>query len=251
MPLRGCLVALALGVCASGCASYTALSQGSRGEIERDLTRAHPRRFLKLSFYVTPFFGNEQARLLTAVPPDEVRLLNSPSGKPMSPGEILRIVPVGTAVVIDRIAFPTSLAVASRMPTTPRTRTWVYLHVASHPGGPPLILVLPPNLKSSGQVKRALAQRLTERDPSTELQSWPESVRRAVRSKKALLDMTAEQLEAAWGYPERIAWQYVNGGRKGLWTWPSGNRTATLLDGRVSALTPQAAAPTSLSSASK
>jgi len=45
-----------------------------RTRLERDLTGKDRERFLRLSYYVTPFFGDATKRLLTAVPPDEVRI---------------------------------------------------------------------------------------------------------------------------------------------------------------------------------
>src|SRR5438105_99625 len=67
-------------------------------------------RYLKLSFYSTPFFGDAARKLLTPVPPAQVRLVESPDGSPLDPGEIERTFPAGTAVRIKHLEFPTARA---------------------------------------------------------------------------------------------------------------------------------------------
>ena len=46
-----CLLALS-------CASYTAMAPKEREQVEQTLTARESEQFLKLSYYVTPFFGD-------------------------------------------------------------------------------------------------------------------------------------------------------------------------------------------------
>src|SRR5262245_7045834 len=76
------LAFLAAGL-ALGCATYTRLPLEDRGSLERDLTGTHSEKYLRLSYYVTPFFGDASKKLLTPLPPEEVRLLRQPTGAPI------------------------------------------------------------------------------------------------------------------------------------------------------------------------
>ena len=51
------------------------------------------------------------------------------------------------------------------------------------------------------------------------------------------MEMPAEALEMAWGYPEVKKLSFEGQSRKELWRWPGGTRTATLVDGRVTEFT--------------
>lgn len=229
------LLCCALVLLASGCASYTALSPEDRGSLEQELTRPRP-AYLKLSFYVTPFFGDASKRLLTAVPPDEVRLLDNPNGTPINPGQPERILPAGTRVKILKVEFPTAFAVSERMVYTPRTQPWVYLQAEGDPGSTALILVLPPKLDTKDQFVSDLQLYVTDQDPEKVLAGFSEAVRRAVKQKNAVVDMPSQALEMAWGYPEHINTGFEGAVRREDWTWPGGSRVAHLSDGRVTAL---------------
>lgn len=218
---------------ASSCASYTALTEEQRGQIERELARSDRPEYLKLSYYVTPFFGDAGKKLLTPLPPQEVRLLDDTGGKPISPGDVETVLPAGTPIVIDKIEFPTSLAVTERIVYTPRTQPWVYLHVPGAAQGAPLILVLRPEMKSEADVRAELARYLTEQDPAPTIAQWSKSVQEAVSRKQALVDMPSQALEMAWGYPERIHREFQEVGRKEQWIYPGDKRKAVLLEGRV------------------
>src|SRR4051794_27185727 len=122
--MRSLLAALVAAALLSGCATYTALGSDDRASLERDLTGRQSERFLRLSYYVTPFFGDASKRLLTAVPPEQVRLLEQPNGSTVNPGPAERILPAGTRVRISRIEFPTPWAMTERVLYTPRTQPW-------------------------------------------------------------------------------------------------------------------------------
>ncbi len=76
--------ALAIGLSIASCAHYTSLSAEDRQGLERELTREQADRFLRLSYYVTPFFGDSSKRLLTPTPPGELHLIND-SGQRVRP----------------------------------------------------------------------------------------------------------------------------------------------------------------------
>ncbi len=194
-------------------------------------------RFLKLSYFSTPFFSDASKRLLTPVPPDQTRLLDNPDGSPISPGSVEAIFPAGTLVRIKKVEFPTAFVLAERVLYTPRTYPWVYLDVAGTPkNSPPYVLVLRPDAKNETEFLAELDRYLTKDDPATTLAGFSDGVRDAVKTKRAVVDMPAQALEMAWGYPEQKKITLEGTTRKETWTWPGGKRVAMLVDGRVSEL---------------
>jgi hypothetical protein len=230
-------LALAVGCAAlalSGCATaqaYVPAEEATR--LQRELAGRHT--FLAASMYVTPFFGDATHALLTPWPPDEVRLLENPDGSPIEPGPVELVLPVGTPVLVERVEFPSPATMAERVLYTPRSLIWVYLQARGSPRDRQLVLVLRPGLRSGDEVRAEIERSLASRDPSFKLEAWPEAVREAVRSKKAVLDMSREALEMAWGLPERIRIELKGTERVETWRWP-GSRAAVLTDGRVTSL---------------
>jgi hypothetical protein len=231
------LIAAVLFLClGSACASQVLIPPEERGAIERDLSGSNREKHLRLSYYVTPFFGDEGKRLLTPVPPDEVRLLNEPNGSPVSPGAVQKILPAGTKVRITKIEFPTSFVMAERILYTPRHQPWVYLQADGEPKEKPLILVLRPKIRNQKEFMAELERYLSNTDLSELFSSWSDTVRDAVKSKMAIADMPAEALEMAWGYPERKKIALEETGRSETWIYADGKKTAVLIDGRVNRL---------------
>ncbi len=194
-------------------------------------------RYLKLSFFSTPFFSDATKRLLTPVTPDQTRLLDNPDGTPINPGPVETIFPAGTLVRIKKVEFPTAFVLAERVLYTPRTYPWVYLDVAGTPkGSPPYVLVLRPDAKDETEFIAELERYLTKDDPAQTLASFGDAVRDGVKSKRAIVDMPAQALEMAWGYPEQKKIVLEGSNRKETWTWPGGKRVAVLVDGKVTEL---------------
>ncbi len=229
---RGGWVLLALCGCAT--AQVTVPSEQS-SSIERELRGEQ--RFLKVSMYATPFFGDTTRRLLTPVPPDEVRLLDNTDGTPMSPGAVEQIVPAGTPVRITDVEFPTAVTMAQRMLFTPRTLVWVRVEIATLRSNRPFVLVLRPGLRTADEVRAEVARSLSRDDLKPRLDALPDPAREAVRTKTAVVDMSAEALEMAWGWPEARRIELVGTSRHELWSWPN-KRSATLVDGRVTEVRP-------------
>jgi hypothetical protein len=215
---------------ASACASYATIPVEDRRLLERDLQAD---RFLRLSFYVTPFFGDTSKKLLTTVPPEDVRVMTSPRGEPVNPGPVESILRAGTKIRITKVEFPTAFAVAERPLQTPRTQPWIYLHPVGRPNDPPLILVLRPQIRASAEFEAEVERYLSHADLSFTLSRWPETVQQAVRTKTAIIDMPAEALEMAWGYPEKKRVSFVNAVKSEQWLYSGERRQAYLVEGRI------------------
>jgi hypothetical protein len=232
-PLALRWAALSLAVVLGGCASHTQVAPEVRARVERDLTGRDSTKFLKLSYFVTPFFGDASKRLLTAVPPDEVRLLNHPDGRPVNPGPVEKILPAGRKVRITRVEFPTSWVVMERIPYTPRHQPWVYLEVEDEPKGQTFILPISPELTNHDDLVAEVGRFLADQDPSGILEAFSDSVRDAVRTKTAVTDMPKEALQMAWGYPELIRKDRDGDQLKETWVYPGRKRIAHVVDGRL------------------
>jgi hypothetical protein len=233
-------LALAFAALSSGCA--TAVKQlplEQRGSLERTLTGQE--RFLALSFYVTPFFGDSTLRLLTAWPPDEVRLLDSVAGRPINPGPVEAVLPAGSRARILKIEFPSALVQAGRVLLTPRSSTWVYLDVALatdrvRPADTvPLVLVLGNTLGSEVEVLAELERSLSVRDLAPQLAQFSPQVREAIAKKATLPEMPTDAVLMAWGPPESRNITRDGEQRRETWVWPGGKRRLVIKDGRVEA----------------
>src|SRR5687767_8630077 len=115
--IRTAILTVALAACAT---NQSIVPPEQRASLKRSLEGQD--RYLKLSFYATPFFGDSTKRLLTPVPPDQVRLLEETDGTPINPGAIEATFPAGTEVRIRALDFPTAIAQTERVLVTPRTQ---------------------------------------------------------------------------------------------------------------------------------
>jgi hypothetical protein len=226
-------VLLAAALVAVGCQSHTQMPAPERAALERELTGREAEKFLRLSYYVVPFFGDASKRLLSHLPPDELRMLNHPDGTPVNPGEPEGILPAGRRVRIQKVEFPTSWVVTERIPYTPRTQPWVYLQIQGAPAAYPYVLVLRQGIQTHEEFLTELGRYLSDRDPSATLQGFGERVQEAVKTKTAIPDMPQEALEMAWGYPELIKKELDGDTRRETWAYPGRKRQAHLVDGRV------------------
>ena len=123
-------------------------------------------RSMKVSFFVTPFFGDASKKLLSPVQPDELRILENTDGTPMHPGAVEAVFPAGTLVRIKRVEFPSAFTLTERMLVTPRTLVWLYLDVGGTPKtAPPYVLVLRPGIKDEtefmSEVERYLGKEVS------------------------------------------------------------------------------------------
>lgn len=245
------LLAVLVALVAAGCKSHTQIAPEDRASLEQTLTGHEADRYLRLSMYTTPFFGDASKRLLTPYPPEDVLLLNDTSGKTVSPGAIEATLPAGAKVHIRQVEFPTAWVVTERILYTPRTWPWVYVDVEGAPKGPPLVLVLRPNLKTREEFLAEVDRYLSAQDPAAQIGAFSEAVREAIRQKKTVPEMPAEALEMAWGYPEAIKRTLEGTVHNEEWIYPGGRRHAFLTEGRLVRVEEGAAPPSALSPGSK
>lgn len=225
-------------LCASGCATAAiSLPPDQAARVERALTGEE--RFLRVSMYSTPFFKDASKKLLTPVDPRLVRLLDNPDGTPVLPGAVEATWPVGTRARIVKVEYPSSWVMAERVLYTPRTLAWIYVDVAGAPrGGAPFVLVLRPGLRTEDEFRAELDRLLTRDDPRARLEAFSEGVREGVRTKTAAVEMPAEALEMAWGYPDARKIELDGAHRRETWSWAQGARVAVLTDGVVAEVYP-------------
>jgi hypothetical protein len=146
--------------------------------------------------------------------------------------------PAGTRVVILKVEFPSSWVMAERVLYTPRNLAWIYVDVAGSPRGMPFVLVLRPGIKTEDEFVAELDRLLTRDDPAARIASFSEGAREAIRTKNAVVEMPAEALEMAWGFPESRRIELDGTHRKETWSWAQGRRVAVLVDGAVTEVYP-------------
>ncbi|RKG97713.1 hypothetical protein D7Y13_40145 [Corallococcus praedator] len=222
-----------LAVVSVGCASATRMSPEDRASLDRSLSGPDAEQYLRVSSYLTPFFGDASKRLLTPYPPEDVRLLDDTSGRPISPGAIQATVPAGTRVRITKVEFPTAWVVTERVLYTPRSWPWVYVTVEGAPAGEQVVLVLPPNLDRPDAFRTELEKTLTPHSLKDQLAGFSAAVQEAVRTKKLVADMPADALRMAWGPPETVRRSLEGTARNEEWRYAGERRKAFLTDGRL------------------
>lgn len=217
----------------SGCISAQInLKPEDASKLERTLAGAD--RFLRVSLDVTPLFGDDTKKLLSPVPPEQVRLLENPNGTPVNPGKVEGIVVAGTPVRVVKVEFPSTFAMQERVLYTPRTLAWIYLDVGGTPkNAPPYVIVLPPGIKDDAEFAVELDRYLTATDLKPQLDAMSDAVRDAVKTKTAIVDMPVEALEMAWGWPQRKKIELEGEHKKETWVWADGLRQAIAVDGKV------------------
>ncbi|MFL5343325.1 MAG: hypothetical protein ACJ8AT_00935 [Hyalangium sp.] len=245
------LLVVLVALVAAGCKSHTQIAPEDRASLEHTLTGPEADRYLRLSMYTTPFFGDASKRLLTPYPPEDVLLLNDTSGKTVNPGAIEATLPTGAKAHIRKVEFPTAWVVTERILYTPRTWPWVYVEVEGAPKGPPLVLVLRPHLKTREEFLAEVDRYLSSQDPAAQISAFSEPVREAIRQKKTVPEMPAEALEMAWGYPETIKRTLEGTAHNEEWIYPGGRRHAFLTEGRLVRVEEAAAPASTLAPGSK
>jgi hypothetical protein len=227
------LLSVALGGCAT--AQFTVAPDVS-GAVARKLTGTD--RYANISFFVTPFFGDDSKLFLSPTAPELVDLVNNPDGTAIAPGAPIRILEAGAAVRIDKIEFPSARTMSERVLTTPRTLAWIYLTVAdAPPNAPPHILVLRPGLDSEHALWSEIERMLSEFPLKQRLSEMSAVERKSIATKTLSAGIGREALEKTLGYPLEGEKQ------KEVWRWGLGknSRTVTIIDGFVN--TSGAAAP--------
>lgn len=232
------LVAAAVCAAASGCITgHVHMSADDRREAERQVQIQGDRQ-LRLSYFVTSFFGDDSKLLLSQYPPEELKMVLQPDGTPVIPETTLKIIPAGTPARILGLEFPTSWAIASRIPYTPRFQPWLFVAVQGEPTDIPFVIPLNPRLSTVAEALAEVDRYLAREDLKPFIASLPEGMRTDVRNKSARQDMPVQALEMVWGYPDlkRITFD-EEGTRTESWEWGDGIRSAIVKDGRAIKLT--------------
>lgn len=230
MNARILAAACAFAVGVAGCAGRTRVPDEDRARLEREL----PGRtlYLRHAMYLGDFWSDPHKAFLSDGVPGEIPFLADTEGKPIDPGPARQIVPAGTRVRVIRLELPTSWAVTTRGPLTPRFNPWLLLEVAGLPARPTPTMVLRPNLSSATDVEEELDRYLSKDDPAPVLAAMPPDVVRAIQEKRLVEGMGAEAVAMAWGYPERKTMRPTPSGRHEEWVWPGGKRSATIVEGK-------------------
>lgn len=233
-------------VLSAGCASNTLLAPQQQADLGARLR--DKRVFLAVSMYAGPFFREADKRLLSPAPFAELRLIESPGGEPIVPGEEEQVWPAGTEVRVRKVEFPTSLAMTQRPILTPRHAPWVLLEIAGVAPPPPprtaptWIVVLRDGIDTPEAFWTEWKKHFTDAPPALD-----EATRPLVERKAAAVGMSANALTMSWGWPtKRVLFPPDRGVRREEWLWLGGPRRALLEDGRVIQVWPTEGVTTAL-----
>ncbi len=232
MRFSALIVACSTLVLSSGCVHYQ-LSSHEQTQVTLRVQGA-PRQLAR-SLWVTPFFRDDSKRLLTGDRPEDVELLVTPAGAPISPGDIQEVLPAGTHVKVQTVSFPSTWENVSRPILTPRDRPWVELIVDGRPATTLYVLVLRPDLKNEDDAIAEIGKWLTVDKLDEEIARLPVADQTAIRTRELVIGLSVRALELALSPPslKRI---YGDGAvRAEDWTWhtPQGDRIASVRDGLV------------------
>ena len=190
------------------CASYTKIPQPDRGEIS--FAVEGKLLWLKQSLYVGQFYDDDRFELLHSRHFDELTYLRTLEGETIFPPPENGIVPAGTRVRVEQIAWPTAKTVFDRPLYTPRYTTWVFLRVGRDRGETRFerskkhILLIPGGIPDRETFSQWFDTYFSEDDPNLWISQLPPEQRDGVLQKRAVVGMDYESLTAAMGYPDRI-----------------------------------------------
>ncbi|MBT6177465.1 MAG: hypothetical protein HOI23_09450 [Deltaproteobacteria bacterium] len=229
-----CWILVALG-CITGCASHTNIPSHVRMAIED----FHGGRVMELrqSCYYGDLYEDTGKWLLSPHAFESVHHIVDLDGKPIHPSGQRGIVPAGTRFLIEKIEFPDIYAMTTRMLSSPRYHTWVYLRALeklplesekrSH-----FVMLLPMDLQDREDVESNIAKLLApEGDVSRWLKQRRPSVRVAIAHKDLKTGMTRDELVAARGEPHLWIAQQGSYGLEMVAWYPS--HEAWIRNGRI------------------
>lgn len=211
-----CLIAVTSALLVGGCPSYTSIPDGTQQRIRE--MRDGQLLWLKQSMYAGDFWDDDRYRLLSTRPFAEISYLRTPEGDPLPPPPEDAVIPAGTRVRVEQVAFPTGDRVFRRPLYTPRYTTWVFLRVAAARGDTRLehekrhILLLPAFLNDQESFDAWFEASLTDVDPNPWIRSLPPEQRRGIEQKRAVVGMRYDALTAALGFPDQLSRRAVPDG---------------------------------------
>jgi hypothetical protein len=222
----------------TGCASMGVVS----GVEQKQLNQQHEGEllFLKQSVYAGRFYDDDRYQLVHARRFEELTYLLNAEGEPITPPKATEIIPAGTQVRVERIAWPDGETIFRRPLYTPRYTTWVYLRVARGRGNnneitfereSTHIMLLPGGIKDAATFNEWFSATLTTTDPNPYLRSLPETQRVAIDRKMVEPGMDYTALTSALGFPDRI--RHEQRGEHLLEVTTYGKTEVVLIDGIV------------------
>ena len=199
----------ALATLSIGCASQTQLPRAVRVAIEEQYENHVVE--LRQSVYYGDLYDENEQWLMSPHPFESTFHIVDLDGNPIHPKNQVGIIPAGSKLIIDKVEFPDTFAIATRMITTPRFNPWVYLRPV--PNSPlalenkndkPFIFPLPLHLDTEDEVHQAIRELLAEGGSMTQwLAQRRPTVQAAIAHKEIISGMTQEELFAAAGKPHR------------------------------------------------
>lgn len=175
---------------------------------------------LRQSVYYGDLYDENEQWLVSPHPFESTFHIVDLDGNPIHPQNQVGIIPAGSRLIIDEIEFPDTFALATRMITSPRFNTWVYLRPApdsplamEDAGQKPFILPLPLHLNTEAKVHQAIQELLAERGSVIKwLAERKPTVQAAIAHKEIISGMTREELVAAVGKPHRWISEFTDSG---------------------------------------
>jgi hypothetical protein len=208
--------------CFLGCAPRAALTPPERGAVLRD-SRSQGLRWLQVSVRPYRLADGSGALALAPLPPPEWEI----GDHPPPAGQVLEgIFPAGTPARIVGIDFP----VGPLGQKTHHRDTYVRVALDKQTEA---VLIIDGSLGSESAFWGEVELWLTPLSPASAEEGWNDAVRTAVKEKRSLIEMPAEALVAAWGYPRTRVVRFSANARRETWSWPAGLRTAEFQDGRL------------------
>lgn len=219
---------------------------------QKQLSQQHEGQllFLKQSVYAGRFYDDDRYQLVHARRFEELTYLLNAEGEPIPPPPAKEIIPAGTQVRVERIAWPTGENIFRRPLYTPRYTTWVYLRVARGRGSnnevtferdSKHIMLLPGGITDAATFNEWFSATLTTTDPNPYLRSLPETQRVAIDRKLVEPGMDYTALTSALGFPDRI--RHEQRGEHLLEVATYGKAEIVLIDGIVQPTTPATTTP--------
>ena len=206
-----------LALALSGCPSYTLLSLQQQQAIDK----AHQGKtlYLKQSMFAGPFFAYDDRLYVSERAFDERVLIESVGGEPILSSAADHILPMGTAMRIEKVELPNSGNISARKLKSPRHFVWVYLKKAEGETPKPYVLVLTQEFRKEKQFDAALKTYLLKENPREAFASRLPEVIEAIDKKSIVLGMRADALMRSRGYPDKIDRKTIKGVRAETWTY--------------------------------
>ncbi len=166
--------------------------------------------WLKQSLYAGPFYDDNRFQLLHPRQFEELTYLKTIDGDYILPPPSNEIIPVGTRIEIQKIEWPTGIAIFKRPILTPRHWPWVYTRLARARGPVTLnrdqtyILILPDTVRDEKSFAEWKDSLFSKEDNNEWLMAYDEKIRTAIFEKTPLIGMDDQALFAAMGQPDHI-----------------------------------------------